>query len=102
MNNFFNFISFLPFLIEIVIFSLIVFLINIYLFRINSTINNDQFLVDFLIIFLFILNILFIYLFFVDIELFFFIDKLMVVDINNLFVKLFLLIHLIYYVFYDH
>lgn len=92
----------LPFIIELIIFIIIMLLVFIYLFNINKYISNDKFLIEFLLLFLTLFSVILIYICFTDIEVFFYSDKLFVIETNNLLIKIFMLIHLIYYVFYDH
>lgn len=86
------FISLLPFIIELVIFIIIMLLVFIYLFNINIYISNDKFLIEFLLLFLSLFSIILIYICFTNIELFFYFDKLFVIETNNLLIKIFILI----------
>lgn len=94
MYIFFNhyIMIFLPFFIEIVSFFFITILVSIYLFNIDLNINNDKFLIEFILLFLFFFSIIYSYICLVDIELCFYYDKLFVIETNNLFVKLFMLL----------
>lgn len=98
MYIFFNhyIMIFFPFFIEIILFFFITILVCIYLFNIDLNINNDKFLIEFILLFLFLFTIIYLYICIVDIELCFYYDKLFVIETNNLFVNYLCWFNLLY------
>ncbi len=91
--NYFNIL--LPFIVEIIIFTMIILLVFIYLFNVNIKINTDKFLLEFIILFLTLIVIILSYISITNIELYLYFDKLYSIETNNILIKLFIIIQFI-------
>jgi hypothetical protein len=89
---------FLCFLIFLLIF---IYMKNIYISKVKIKLHNDNFVIEFFTYFLFFTVIFLLYFCIKDISIFIYSDRLFMMETNNLLIKIFLLLHLVYYAYYD-
>jgi hypothetical protein len=90
LNNIF--LSLLPFIIEFILFGLIILFSCMYLFNVNQTVSNDRFLIEFILLFFTLVFIILLYISITDIHLFYNTSRLYTIENNNFLVKIFILL----------
>lgn len=90
----------MPFYIESIFCFLIILFIYHYLFSVNPKLHNDNFSLTNLALFFLMSIIIILYLLIKDPEIFYYSSRLVSLDLNNLLIKLFLLIQFSFLCFF--